>query len=85
MRTISFIFAGRPTAKKNRARKLLNLCDFFLLFSAIILPPKQTMESFEQCIVYQSQDIFFVLFFHDFCPLNVVFISICVCVSGGIS
>lgn len=72
--------------KTNCARKLLNLCDFFfLLFSAIILPPKQTMESFEQCIVYQSQDIFFVLFFRDFCPLNVVFISICVCVSGGIS
>lgn len=73
--------------KKNRARKLLNLCDFFFsFFSAIILLPKQTMESFEQCIVYQSQDIFFCfLFSRDFCPLNVVFISICVCVSGGIS
>lgn len=31
--TISFIFAGRPTSKKIvRVRKLLNLCDFFLLF-----------------------------------------------------
>lgn len=59
--------------KKSCAQAAQSVRFFFSFFSAIILPPKQTMESFEQYIVYQSQDIFFVLFFSRFLPFKCSF------------
>lgn len=72
--------------KTNRARKLLNLCDFFSPFFCDNFATKTNHGIvWAMYSVSVSRYFFFVLFFRDFCPLNVVFISICVCVSGGIS
>lgn len=84
--TISFIFAGRPTSKKSFVCASCSICAIFCCCSAFNFAAKTNhgILFFEQCIVYQSQDIFLFSFLAIFClPFKCSFISIFVCGSGG--